>query len=135
MPAMHNVALSDGSVATVPIFYEKEMLLSFLKDPVQMHRICFAANYDPFTGKYTIANPALYEIHTVTIWDATCKKYCGNDPNAFPLAFVCFYDKMHMDLHGLLACAQFICTPAFLNRKCRNNDSNYMVLGYIPNLG
>jgi hypothetical protein len=51
MPAMHNVALSDGSVATVPIFYVKEMILSFLNNPVQMHRNCFAANYDPFTGK------------------------------------------------------------------------------------
>ena len=80
-------------------------------------------------------NPPLYEIHTGTIWDAACKKYCGNDPNAFPLAFVCFYDKTHIDLHGSLACAQFICTPAFLNRKCHNDDSNYMVLGYIPNLG
>ncbi len=59
----------------------------------------------------------------------------GNDPNAFPLAFVCFYDKTHTDLHGSLECAPFICTPAFLNRKCHNNDSNYMVLGYIPNLG
>jgi hypothetical protein len=51
MPDMHNVALSDGSVATVPIFYVKEMLLLFLKDSAQMGRIFFAANYDPFTGK------------------------------------------------------------------------------------
>jgi len=50
----------------------------------------------------------------------------AQEPNAFSLAFVCFYDKMHTDLHGLLACAPFICTPAFLNRKCcNNNDSNY----------
>ena len=45
------------------------------------------------------------------------------------------YDKTHTDLHGSLACAPFICTPAFFNRECRNDDSNYMVLGYIPNLG
>jgi hypothetical protein len=51
MPTMHNVALSDGSVATVPIFYVNEMLLSFLSDPVRMLRNVFAANYDPFTGK------------------------------------------------------------------------------------
>jgi hypothetical protein len=42
---------------------------------------------------------------------------------------------MHTDLHGLLACAPFICTPAFLNRTCHNDDSSYMVLGCIPNLG
>ena len=80
-------------------------------------------------------NPPVYEIHTGTIWDAACKKYCSNDCNAFPLVLGCFYDKTHTDLHGLLACAPFICTPAFLNRKCRSNDSNYMVLGNIPNLG
>jgi hypothetical protein len=135
MPIMHNVALSDGSVATVPIFDVKETLLSFLNNPGRMHRENFAANYDQFTGKSTITNPPLDEIHTGTIWDAACRKYCGNDPNSFPLALVCFYDKMHTDLHGLLACAPFICTPAFLNRECHKDDLNYMVLDYIPNLG
>jgi hypothetical protein len=96
---MHNVALSDGSVATVPIFDVKETLLSFLNDPGRMRRENFAANYDPFTGKSTITNPPLDEIHTGTIWDAACQKYCGNDPNSFPLALVCFYDKTHTDLH------------------------------------
>jgi len=91
--------------------------------------------YNPFTGQSTITNPPLDEIHTGTIWEAACRKYCGNDPNSFPLALVFFYDKTHTDLHGLLACAQFICTPAFLNRECHNDYSNYMVLGYIPNLG
>ncbi len=33
---MHNVALSDGSVATVPIFDVKETLLAFLNDPGRM---------------------------------------------------------------------------------------------------
>jgi hypothetical protein len=33
---------------------------------------------------------------------------------------VCFYDKTHTDLHGLLACAPFICTPA----PAGNGDSN-----------
>jgi hypothetical protein len=32
-PTMHNVALSDGSVATVPIFDVKETLLAFLFNP------------------------------------------------------------------------------------------------------
>jgi len=134
-PTLHNVALSDGSVATVPIFDVKETLLSFLNDPVRMRKDNFAPNYDPFTGTSTITNPPLDEIHTGSIWAAACQKYCGNDPNAFPLALVCFYDKTHTNLHGSLACAPFICTPSFLNRKCRNDDSNYMVLGYIPNLG
>ncbi len=50
MPTMHIIALSDGSVATFPIFYVNEMLLLFLNDPAQIIRL-FAANYDPFTGK------------------------------------------------------------------------------------
>ena len=134
-PTLHNVPLSDGSVATVPIFDVKAMLLSFLNDPKKMRTENFAPNYDIFTGKSTITNPLLDEIHTGSIWNAALDKYCGDDPNAFPLALVCFYDKTHTDLHGSLACAPFICTPAFLNRECRNDDSNYMVLGYIPNLG
>jgi hypothetical protein len=132
---MHNVALSDGSVATVPIFDVKETLLAFLNDPGRMRVKNIAANYDPFTGKSTIMNPPLDEIHTGTIWNAACQHYCGNDPNAFPMALVCFYDKTHTDLHGSLACAPFICTPTFLNRDAQNDDSNYMVLGYIPALG
>jgi hypothetical protein len=87
---MHNVALSDGSVATVPIFDVKETLLSFLNDPCRMRVENFAAKYDLFTGKSTITNPLLDEIHTGSIWDAACRIYCGNDPNAFPLSLVCF---------------------------------------------
>jgi hypothetical protein len=43
---MHNVALSDGSVAMVPIFDVKETLLSFLNNPGWMHVENIAANYD-----------------------------------------------------------------------------------------
>ena len=135
MPTMHNVTMSDVSLATVPIFDVKETLLAFLNDPCRMRVKNIAPNYDPFTGKSTMLNPPLDEIHTGSIWNAACQHYCGNDPNAFPLALVCFYDKTHTDLHGSLACAPFICTPTFLNRDARNDDSNYMVLGYIPNLG
>jgi hypothetical protein len=113
---MHNVALSDESVVTVPIFDVKETLLAFLNNPGRMHVENIAPNYDPYTGKSTIMNPPLDEIHTGTIWNVACQHYCGNDPNAFPLALVCFYDKTHTALHGSLACAPFICTPAFLNR-------------------
>ena len=66
-PTMHNVALPDDSVATVPIFNIKETLLFFLNDPGRMRRENFAADYDPFTGKSTIMSPPLDEIHTGTI--------------------------------------------------------------------
>ena len=50
-------------------------------------------------------------------------KYYGDDPDAFPLALVCFYDKTKTDVFGSLSCAPFICTPSFLNKDCRNDDS------------
>ncbi len=75
------------------------------------------------------------EIHTGSLWEQARQKYCGDDPDAFPLALVCFYDKTNTDVVGSLSCAPFICTPSFLNKECCNDDSNYMVLGYIPNLG
>ena len=62
------------------------------------------------------------------------KKYCGDDPDAFPLSLVCSHDKTNTDVFGSFSCAPFICTPSFLNKDCCNDDSNYMVWGYIPNL-
>ncbi len=38
-------------------------------------------------------------------------------------------------MFGSLACSPFIVTPTFLNCDARNDVKNYMVLGYIPNLG
>jgi hypothetical protein len=76
----------------------------------------------------------LDEIHTGSLWETARLKYCGDDPDAFPLALICFYDKTNTDVFGSLSCAPFSCTPSFLNQDCRNDDSNHMVLGYIPNL-
>ncbi len=78
---------------------------------------------------------ALDEIHTESIWGQARQKHCGDDPFAFPLALVYFFEKTNTDVFGLLSCAPFICTPSFLNKDCCNDDSNYMMLGYIPNLG
>jgi hypothetical protein len=95
----------------------------------------FASNYDIFTGKAKLPTSTLDEIHTGSLWEQARQKYCGDDPDAFPLALVCFYDKTNTDAFGSLSCSPFICTPSFLNKDCRNDDSNYMVLGCIPNLG
>ncbi len=35
-PTLHSVSLSDGSVATVPIFDVKAQLIAFLNDPLRM---------------------------------------------------------------------------------------------------
>ena len=134
-PTLHSVPLTDGSVATVPIFDVKALLIAFLYDPLRMRQENFASNYDIFTGKAKLPTSTLDEIHTGSLWEQARQKYCGDDPDAFPLALVCFYDKTNTDVFGSLSCAPFICTPSFLNKDCRNDNSNYMVLGYIPNLG
>ncbi len=126
---------TDGSVATVPIFDVKALLIAFLYYPLRMRQENFASNYDIFTGKVKSSTPTLHEIHTGSLWEQARQKYCGDDPDAFPLAQVCFYDKTNTDVFGSLSCAPFICTPSFLNKDCCTEDSNYMVLGYIPNLG
>ena len=133
-PTLHAVPLSDGSVATVPIFDVKVQLIAFLSDPLQMCEEFFASNYDIFTEKKKQASSTLDKIHTGSLWETARLKYCGDDPDAFLLALICFYDKTNTDVFGPLSCAPFICTPSLLNQDCRNDDSNYMVLGYIPNL-
>jgi hypothetical protein len=129
------VPLTDGSVVTVPIFDVKALLIAFLNDPLRMLYKNFAYNYDIFTGKPKLPTSTLDEIHTGSLCEQARQKYCGDDPDAFPVALVCFYDKTNTDVFGSLSCEPFICTPLFLNKDCRNDDSNYMVWGYIPNIG
>jgi hypothetical protein len=42
----------------------------------------------------------LDEIHTGSLWEQARQKYCGDDPDAFSLALVCFYDKTNTDVCG-----------------------------------
>jgi hypothetical protein len=49
-PTLHSVPLTDGSVATVPIFDVKDLLIAFLNDPLRICQENFASNYDIFTG-------------------------------------------------------------------------------------
>ncbi len=57
----------------------------------------FASNYDIFTGKVKLQTYTLDEMHTGSLWEQARQKYCGDDPYAFPLALVCFYDKTNTD--------------------------------------
>jgi hypothetical protein len=106
-PTPHSVPLTDGSVATVPIFDVKALLIAFLNDPLRLHQENFASNYDIFTGKVKLQTSTVDEIHTGTLWDQARQKYCGDDPYAFPLALVCVYDKkilmylVHFHVHHL----------------------------------
>ncbi len=56
--------LTEGSVATVPIFDVKALLIAFLNDPLRISQESFASNYDIFTGKAKLPTSTLDEIHT-----------------------------------------------------------------------
>jgi hypothetical protein len=61
-------------------------------------------NDDIFTGKAKIFTSSIDEIHTGSLWEPARRKYCGHDPDAFPLTLVCFYDtsqKPLLDLKNL----------------------------------
>jgi hypothetical protein len=87
------VPLIDGSVATVPIFDVKALLIAFLNDPLRMCQENVASNYDIFTGKGKLPTSTLDEIHTGSLWEQARQKYCGDDPDAFLLVLVCFMTK------------------------------------------
>jgi hypothetical protein len=93
MPTLHSVPLTDGSVATVPIFNVKALLIAFLNDPLRMHQENFASNYDIFTRKAKSPTSTLDEIHTGLLWEQARQKYCGDDLDAFPLARSAFMTK------------------------------------------
>ncbi len=123
-PTLLSVPLTDGFVATVPIFDVKALLIAFLNNPLRMRQENFASNYDIFIGKVKSPTSTLDEIHTGSLWEQAGQKHCVDDPYAFPLALVCFYDKTNTDVFGSLSCAPFICTPSFLNKDGCNDDSN-----------
>jgi hypothetical protein len=68
-PTLHSVPLTDGSVATVPTFNVKALLIAFLNDPLRMHQKNFASNYQIFTGKAKLPTSTLDEIHTGSLWE------------------------------------------------------------------
>jgi hypothetical protein len=61
---LHLVPLTDGSVATVPIFDVIALLIAFLNDALRMRQEIFASNYDIFTGKAKSQISTVDEIHT-----------------------------------------------------------------------
>jgi hypothetical protein len=72
-PTLHSVPLTDGSVATVPIFDVKAPLIAFLNDPLRVCQENLASNYDFFTGKAKEPTSTLDEI----LWKTGHKKHRG----------------------------------------------------------
>ena len=89
-PILHSVPLSSGTVATMTVFDVKARLISFLNNPYKIRKENFASNYDIFTGKTKNPQSRIDEIHTGSLWEPVRQKYCGDDPDAFPMALVCF---------------------------------------------
>ncbi len=87
-PTIHLVPLTDRSVATVPIFDVKALLIAFVNDPLRIRQENFASNYDIFAGKAKLPTSTLDEIHSGSLWEQARQKYCGDDPGAFPLALL-----------------------------------------------
>ena len=121
--------------ASVPVFDVKSQLLSLLHDPTIMREENFAEGYDIFTGMPTKESTQYGEVHTGWVFEQARAKFCGDDPDAFPLALTTFYDKTYVDIHGSLSCSPYIAWPANLNKKCRGQVRCARVLCYVPNLG
>ena len=134
-PTMNRVTLSDKSVAVVPTFDVKTMLLSILNDKSKMKSENIASNYNLFTGKAINEMTHIDEIHSGWAWEKARAHHCGDNENILPMGLVAFYDKTHSDLFGSLACAPFIVVPTFFNIECRCNTDFWVTLGYVPNIG
>ena len=138
MKPMHGqVKLTDNTIATVPAFDAKTMILSLLHDPSLMKEENFAEGYDIFTGEELDGfegNTTYGEIHTGDAWEPSLRRFCGDSGRYMPVALVLFGDKSHTDLHGLLSVEPVSFTLSLFNRKARNLPQFWRLLGYIPNL-
>ena len=136
-PEYAQVRLKDNTVATVPVFDARAMILSLLHDPILMKKKNFAEGYNIFTGEEwddDECNQNYGEIHTGDAWEPALSRYCGRNCKYMPIALVLFGDKSHTDLHGMLSVEPVTFTLSLFNRSARNLPEFWRVLGYIPNL-
>ncbi len=135
--SLGNVKLTDDTLATVPVFDARVMILSMLHDPSLMREENFAPGYDIFTGAELDdceCNNSYGEVHTGDAWRPAVTQYCGSDGKFMPVALIVFGDKSHTDLHGLLSVEPVSFTLSLFNRSARNLPDFWRLLGYIPNL-
>jgi len=130
------VQLHDHSLATVPVFNTKYMIMSLLSDQKLMNDQFFPDGYNIFTGDVDQSHPAnesYGEVHTDDAWIPARNRYCV-DASDMPVALILFADKSHTDLHGALSLTPIIFTLTLFNRIARNNPKFWRPMGYIPNL-
>jgi hypothetical protein len=136
-PEYAQVRLTDHSIATVPVFDARAMILSLLHDPALMKKENIADGYNIFTGEEwddEACNNNYGEIHTGDAWTPARLRYCGIECKYMPIALVLFGDKSHTDLHGMLSVEPVSFTLSLFNQRARNLPEFWRVLGYIPNL-
>ena len=136
-PKNGTVHLHNNTLATVPVFDMKTMILSLLHDDTIMREDHFAEGYDVFTGDVrddSESNNYYGEIHTGKAWKKTRDAYCGVEGKYMPCPIVVFADKSHTDQHGALSVTPITFTTTFFNRSARNNPNYWRPIAYIPNL-
>lgn len=136
-PTYGTVRLHNKSLATVPVFDMKAMILSLVHDDTIMKDDNFAKGYNIFTGDEqddAELNNCYGEIHTGKAWKDAKAAYCGVQGKYMPCAVIVFADKSHTDQHGALSVTPITFTATFFNRKARNNPRFWRPMAYIPNL-
>jgi hypothetical protein len=114
------VQLHDYSLATVPVFNTKYMIISLLSDQKLMNDQFFPDGYNIFTGDVDESHPAnnnYGEVHTGDAWLPARNRFC-KDTSDMPVALILFADKSHTDLHGALSLTPIIFTLTLFNHFC-----------------
>ena len=136
-PTYGSVRLHNGSIATVPVFDIKAMIVSILHDNSLMCVENFARGLDIFTGdvdEQCEYNNCYGEIHTGDAWVPAKDRFAGTEGKYMPFGIVIFGDKSHTDLHGSLSVTPITLTATFFNRNVRNNPDSWRPIAYLPNL-
>ena len=137
-PTYGSIRLYDGSLATVPVYDMKTMILSILHDDTLMRTENFAPGLDIFTGDVDDncdANNYFGEIHTGDAWLPAKNRICGSTGLYMPFGIVVFGDKSNTDQHGALSVTPITFTATFFNREVRNNPDCWRPMAYLPNMG
>ncbi len=136
-PTYSRVRLTNNTLATVPVFDIKSMILLMVHDKSLMNKENFAVRLDDFTGNvHTTCNQnnLCGEIHTGDATEPAREKFCGRDGKYMPFGIIIFGNKSHTDLHGSLSVTPITFTATFFNCKARNNQAFWKLIACLPNL-
>jgi hypothetical protein len=90
-PVNRQVTLHDGSIATVPVFDTRAMIMDILSNSDLMKKENFAEGYDIFNGDVDdthSSNKYYGEIHTGDEWIPARDKFCRPNTDDMPISLV-----------------------------------------------